>query len=195
MLDTSKMSMKQKFILVAALIAIFVFVAVPFKVMSLIPGFTEIRPVNCLQMLFGLIFGVYGAIGCAVGNLISDILGGTLAISSWAGFVSNFLGAYIAHLLWYRLVKKPPLIRNITEVGAFTSVTIIVSVMTAAIFTFGVGISYPDIDLMAVYIQVILNTVVFSLLLGLPLLITATNSYKVTGLVPETIKNEMKGQL
>ena len=60
MLDTSKMSAKKKILLTAVLTAVFVLIAVPFKVMSLIPGFTEIRPVNCFNMLYGLLFGIYG---------------------------------------------------------------------------------------------------------------------------------------
>ena len=106
MLDVSKMNVRQRILLVVILSAVYVFVAVPFKVMSIIPGFTEVRPVNCFNMLYGLIFGLYGGLGCAVGNLIADILGDTFAISSWAGFVGNFFGAYIAHVIWYRTIKK-----------------------------------------------------------------------------------------
>ncbi len=190
MLDTSKMDMRQKVLLVITLSGIFVFVTVPFKIASIIPGFTEIRPASCLNMIFGLVFGVYGAIGCAVGNLISDILGGTFRISSWAGSVANFLGTYLAYILWYRLVKEPPRIRNITEVGAYAAVTMAAAVVVASIITGAVWISYPDMDIQAVFIQIVVNMVAFPVILGLPLLIIAENVYGLTDSVPEQYREK-----
>ncbi|MBR6106473.1 MAG: ECF transporter S component [Oscillospiraceae bacterium] len=194
MLDVSKMNVKQRILLVAALSTIFVFVAVPFKVMSLIPGFTEIRPVNCFNMLFGLLFGIYGAFGCAIGNLIGDCLGGTLAISSWAGFAGNFLGTYLAYVIWYKTVKKRPYIRCIREVFVYAALTVLVASLIAGIIAFGVGISFPEVSLKDLSVSIITNNVVFSILLGLPLLITAENVYNVIGLIPKHAKEDKEGK-
>ena len=52
--------------------------SLPFKVMIMIPGFTDIRPVTCVQPIFGLFYGQTGALAFAVGNLISDVLSDSL---------------------------------------------------------------------------------------------------------------------
>jgi energy-coupling factor transport system substrate-specific component len=46
------------------------------------------------------LFGPAGAWGAAIGNLIGDMLGGTLSPGSPAGFVGNFLQAYLPYSLW-----------------------------------------------------------------------------------------------
>ncbi|RLE62439.1 MAG: hypothetical protein DRN53_04015, partial [Thermoprotei archaeon] len=69
--------------------------------LAIIPGFTWIRPANCLSALFGVLFGIPGCIGCAVGNFIADALAGYLSVGSIGGFIGNFLIAYIP----YKLMK------------------------------------------------------------------------------------------
>ena len=54
---------------------IFIGMAVPFKVMVLIEGLTEVRPVNAVPVVVGLLFGPAGAWGCALGNLVADLFG------------------------------------------------------------------------------------------------------------------------
>lgn len=190
MLDTSEMSVGKKVVFVIVLSVIFVLVAVPFKVMNLIPGFTEIRPVDCLNMLFGLMFGVYGALGCAFGNLIADIFGGTLAISSWAGFVSNFVGTYLAYLMWYGIIKERPRIKNVKQAAVFTIISVVIGTIIAAIVTFGVELSYPEVDGTSLFIQIFLNTVGFSVILGMPLVIMLEEIYGIKGAVPKKYMEE-----
>ena len=67
--------------------------------LPVIPGFTWLRPGNSLAPLFGILFGVPGALGTAIGNFIADALTGYLSIGSIGGFVGNFLIAYIPYKL------------------------------------------------------------------------------------------------
>ena len=69
--------------------------------MVVIPGFTWIRPANMLSPIFGMLFGIPGCVGCAVGNLIADSLGGYLGVGSIGGFVGNFILSYVP----YKLMK------------------------------------------------------------------------------------------
>ena len=62
-----------------------------------IPGFTWIRPANMLSPVFGILFGVPGALGLALGNLIADALGGFFGVGSLGGFIGNFLLGYIPY--------------------------------------------------------------------------------------------------
>jgi hypothetical protein len=41
-----------------------------------IPGVTWFRPANALSELYGVNFGIWGALACGIGNTISDIIGG-----------------------------------------------------------------------------------------------------------------------
>ena len=68
-----------------------------FKVMTLVEGLTEIRPVNAIPIIAGLLFGPIGAFGCAAGNLIADFFG-TLSRVSWLGMLINFMAAYLIYL-------------------------------------------------------------------------------------------------
>lgn len=168
----------------------FVLLAVPFKTMSLIPGFTEVRPVDALNMLYGVMFGVYGALACAAGNIISDLLGGTLAISSWAGCVGNFLGTYLAYVIWYALAKREPYIDSIKQAVIFVFTTVVIGIVMAVIVAFAVMISYADIGGADMFIQVFVNTVVFSTALGMPAVILLKAVYKIKGIVPKKYDRE-----
>ncbi len=65
----------------------------------IIPGFTWIRPANALAPLFGILFGIPGALGTAIGNFIADALAGYLSIGSIGGFIGNFIIAYVPYKL------------------------------------------------------------------------------------------------
>lgn len=81
---------------------VFVGMAVPFKVMVLVEGFTEVRPVNAVPVVVGLLLGPAGAWGCAIGNLIADLFG-TFSKASFLGFWGNFLAAYLPYQIWHTL--------------------------------------------------------------------------------------------
>lgn len=66
-----------------------------------LPGIAYLRPAQAFVAVFGILFGVPGALGCALGNLIADLFGGYLTLGSVAGFIGNFLNAYVP----YRFVK------------------------------------------------------------------------------------------
>lgn len=63
----------------------------------IIPGATWIRPANSLTPVFGVLFGIPGALGTAIGNFIADSLAGFLGLGSLGGFVGNFILAYIPY--------------------------------------------------------------------------------------------------
>ncbi len=92
-------------ILVAVCAAIYSAALVAFKTaIPLIPGITEVRVGNVFPMTFGLMFGPAGAWGAGLGNLIGDLFGGTFGPGSLAGFLGNFLLAYLPYTLWTSLV-------------------------------------------------------------------------------------------
>ena len=56
-------------LIIVTLTVAYLIVSIPFKVMEIIPGFTDIRPVSMLQPIYGIFFGIPGCIAFAVGNL------------------------------------------------------------------------------------------------------------------------------
>ncbi|MDO4961253.1 MAG: SpoIIE family protein phosphatase [Eubacteriales bacterium] len=86
---------------------LFIVVAYPFKQFAfLMPGVTELRPENVFPPVLGILFGIPGAIGCALGNVVGDLMDGTRIYTLCFGFIANFLYSYIAYKLWYTFPEK-----------------------------------------------------------------------------------------
>lgn len=87
-------------VLTALIGATYAAVMIPFKVFTLIPGYSEFRPGVVVPVVFSLMFGPAAAWGAAMGNLIGDILGGMFGLGSAFGFVGNFLLGYVPYKVW-----------------------------------------------------------------------------------------------
>ena len=72
---------------------------------------TEIRPAAALPPFFGMIYGFWGALGCAAANFIADILSGYSPGMSLVSFPVQLLMGMLPYMLWYRFPvrgeKKP----------------------------------------------------------------------------------------
>src|SRR5262245_3513510 len=66
-----------------------------------VPGIAYLRPAQAFTTVFGILFGLPGCLGSAVGNFIGDIFAGTLTLGSVAGFIGNFMSAYIPYRIVY----------------------------------------------------------------------------------------------
>lgn len=157
--------------LTGILILVYLIIAIPFKVMSVIPGFTDIRPVMLLKPVFGVFFGIPGCIAFAIGNLIGDIMSDSLRWSSIAGFAANFLGPFLFYVFWRRISKEPFSLRTGKSLLKQTAVILASATMEAVIITPAVNLIYPDIDFGLFAVMVLLNGTVFPLFLGIPLMI------------------------
>lgn len=98
-------------VLTAVCAAVYAAVLIPFKIATIIPGFTEIRPAATLPVVFSLMFGPAGAWGAAFGNLIGDFFG-TLSPGSFFGFIGNFLYGYIPYKVWQSSSKQDPVFKT-----------------------------------------------------------------------------------
>jgi len=95
-------------VLVALTAAMYAAALIPFKLLPIIPGITELRPANVFPVICSLMFGPAGAWGAAIGNLIGDLMGGTYGLGSYFGMLGNFLFGYIPYRLWRILTTKEP---------------------------------------------------------------------------------------
>jgi energy-coupling factor transport system substrate-specific component len=139
--------------------------------MSVIPGFTDIRPVGLLQPVYGIFFGIPGCVAFAVGNLIGDIVSDSLRWSSIAGFAANFMGPFLYYLLLCRLAKEPFSLRGGKSLLKMTAVTAASAIAQAAMITPMVKLVYPEVSGTVFATSVLLNDSVFPLMLGIPLII------------------------
>lgn len=154
-----------------ALVAVYLIVSIPFKVMEIIPGFTDIRPVSMLQPAYGIFFGVPGCLAFAVGNLITDIVSDSLRWSSIAGFAANFLGPFCYYIFWCRLSRRLFDMRTLKNILIHIAVVAVAAVITAGIIAPAVALSYPDVDLQLLVTTIMINSTAFPILLGIPLII------------------------
>ncbi len=153
------------------LTAVYLTVAIPFKVMSVIPGFTDNRPVLLLKPVYGIFFGLPGCIAFAVGNLIGDIISDSLRLSSIAGLIANFLGPFVYWFFWNKISKSPFHLRTGKNLLIQIVVTIISSVIVTLMIVSVVYLSYPEIDIALLSLVIMLNDTIFPIILGIPLII------------------------
>ena len=155
----------------AALTMVYLIVSIPFKVMEIIPGFTDIRPVSSLMPVYGVFFGIPGCIAYAVGNLITDIVSDSLKWSSIAGFAANFLGPFCYYLFWTRLSKQRFHLREGKNLFKHILLIIVDALLVAGIITPFVALSYPDVNATLFFVMVMINSTAFPVFIGIPLII------------------------
>lgn len=114
----------------------------------IIPGFTWIRPANMLTPVFGILFGIPGAVGTAVGNFIADALGGFLGIGSIGGFVGNFLLAYVP----YKFMKDNTLRSGRSVFEYYLWGVLVASFWTAAYIAWWLHVAEPLIGLPPLFV-------------------------------------------
>lgn len=157
-------------LLTVILVLVYLVIAIPFKVMSIIPGFTEIRPVMLLKPVYGVFFGMPGCVAFAIGNLIGDVMSGSLRWSSIAGFAANFLGPFVFYLFWTRLSKVTFSLRTGKELLKQLAVIVVSAAMEAVIITPAVQLMYDNIDFLLLALTIFLNGTIFPILPGIPLM-------------------------
>jgi len=104
-------------------------VLLPFKVVPLIPGVTELRPANAIPVVCSFMFGPAAAWGAAIGNLIGDFFGG-VGPADIFGFFANVMYGYVPYKVWQVMAKnQAPGIRS-----PRTALTYVVACLVASTF-------------------------------------------------------------
>jgi len=91
-------------VLCAISAALYAAVLVPFKVVPLIPGVTELRPANAIPVVCSFLFGPAAAWGSAIGNMIGDFFGG-VSPGDIAGFLANLAYGWIPYKVWQLIAR------------------------------------------------------------------------------------------
>ena len=165
-----KISRTKSFFIV---LAAFLMLGIPFKVMVLVEGFTEVRPVNAVPPAAGMMFGIWGALACGIGNLISDLFG-TFNATSVLGLIGNFIAAYIPYRMWYIYSPEQPNLHK--NINILKYIFICFSAALSVSWLLGFGLYYLFGSwIESVYTYIFFNNFGFSIGLGMPLFIMITS--------------------
>ena len=158
-------------VLVALSAAIYAAILIPFKIITIVPGYTELRPGNAIPVVCGLLFGPAAAWGCAIGNLMADFFG-TIGPGSFFGMIGNFLFAYLPYRVWVMCKGFQPPRGSWREVPLLVLAIFIGSASCAIVIAFGVELLNLFPFAYVVLTSVItINNMLIGCILGIPLLI------------------------
>jgi len=125
-------------VLTAISASLYAAILIPFKVLPIIPGVTELRPANAVPVVCSLLFGPAAAWGAAIGNTIGDFFGG-IGPGTIVGFLGNFLYGLVPYKAWSALTDADPLPRTLTAWAGLAAVILLASATCA--LTIGWGIN------------------------------------------------------
>jgi energy-coupling factor transport system substrate-specific component len=124
-------------VLCAISAALYAAVLVPFKVVPLIPGVTELRPANAIPVVCSFLFGPAAGWGSAIGNMIGDFFGG-VGPGDIFGFFGNLLYGYIPYKAWNVIAEgQSPITRSPGAIAKYVAACLAASVLCADIVGWG----------------------------------------------------------
>lgn len=143
----------------------------PFRKLFSVMGATEMRPSSALPPAFGLLFGIPGALGCAVANMIADYLSGDSYGVCFFGFFSQFLFGVLPIFLWKLFKGNEIRLNTLKNFGRFVA-TFFINAVINTVFTSLIIINYYDVKFLSLTtVFILFNNVVFGMLLGIPIII------------------------
>lgn len=180
----------KKFLKVLLLTAVVFFViTMPFREFFKVMAVTEVRPVSALPPALGLMFGMPGALGCAIGNLAADIFSGYSPLLCILGFGAQFIYGILPYLLWkgIRRCDKQMTqflrLNNIKNVMRYIGMVLLDSFVMA----FLLGLIMQAVGICPFFstatLMLFLNNFVFCMVLGIPIIILITMQRLKTGQV------------
>lgn len=115
---------------------IFALTNILFKNIQFLPNYADFRISAFFPVMSGLFFGPWGALGCAVGNLISDFFG-TLNYEAPLGMIANFLFAWLPYRLWHTILpSENHSLKFVSSTKTLVKYTLIASFSTMASMAF-----------------------------------------------------------
>lgn len=166
---------------------LFFCVSIPFRKFFAFAEVTEVRPASVFPIVCGLLFGLPGALGTAVGNFFGDIYSGYEMSFCIAGFFAQFLFGYLPYKFWYAPLfaggfkhktvdksgRKAVSLADAGSVGKYMALVVADSMLMTGYLSllmeyFGISSEYTVATLM-----LLLNNIVFGIVLGIPMLIAA----------------------
>lgn len=163
--------------IVALTALLFFLVTIPCRQIFNLSELTEVRPASAFPPAFGMLFGVWGALGCAVGNFAADILSGYALEICIPGFLIQFIYGYLPYILWFGVRKKREKsvirMKNVRHVMKYIGIVFVDSLLMAAMLGVLLQITGMGSLLSQSTLLLFFNNLVFCLILGIPVIILA----------------------
>lgn len=166
---------KVKIVVLTALL--FFLITVPCRQIFNLSELTEVRPASAFPPAFGMLFGVWGALGCAIGNFAADILSGYALEICIPGFLIQFIYGCLPYILWFGVRKKGEKsvirMKNVRHVMKYIGIVFVDSLLMAAMLGGLLQITGMGSLLSQSTLLLFFNNLVFCLILGIPIIILA----------------------
>ncbi len=157
-------------VLTAISASLFAALLIPFKLLPLIPGVTELRPANAIPVVCSLLFGPAAAWGAAIGNLIGDFFGG-FGPGALVGAAGNFFYGLLPYRVWRAFSDEDPVPSTIRQWVLFVYSLAVASAACALVVGWGIN-ALGFVPFQALTNIVFANNFIVSLVLA-PLLLRA----------------------
>ena len=167
-----------KYILIAVICGLIFFVlGFPCRDLFKISDTTEVRVVAALPLLFGISFGFWGVLGCAVANLVADIISGYDPIIFIPGFFVQIIYGYVPAVIWNRLrrndenkFKLDKIYKNVQ----YMLIVILDSLAAAFMVVSVIKLKYDEQYLSMLSANIFFNQFITMVVIGFPYLICAS---------------------
>ena len=126
-------------VLTAISAALYAAILIPFKVLPIIPGITELRPANAVPILCSFLFGPAAAWGAAMGNVIGDFFGG-FGPGDVFGFLGNLLYGLLPYKMWSVIGCGNPVPRGVGGWARFGLIVGTASLACATVVAWGLNL-------------------------------------------------------
>jgi serine phosphatase RsbU (regulator of sigma subunit)/uncharacterized membrane protein YuzA (DUF378 family) len=150
----------------------------PFRELFKVIEVTEMRPVSALPPVLGLLMGVPGALGCALGKLAADFISGFTPLLCLTGFVPQLIYGIIPILMWniFKRSDTATILRLHNVKNIMRYIVIVVTDSAAMAVMLGLMTQFFDISpfLSTSTLMMFLNNLVFCMVLGIPIIIFTT---------------------
>ncbi len=172
--------------------SLFAALLIPFKLLPLIPGSTELRPANAIPILCSFLFGPAAAWGAAIGNIIGDFFGG-FGPGAFFGAIGNFFFGLLPYYLWRAFSDRDPTPSTAGEWLGFAAVLAVSSAACALVIGWGLN-ALGFVPFVALANIVLVNNFVAAIVLT-PLLLRAVyGRVRAAGLCYDDLRVEPIGR-
>lgn len=166
---------KVKIVVLTALL--FFLITIPCRQIFNLSNLTEVRPASAFPPAFGMLFGIWGALGCAIGNFAADILSGYALEICIPGFLIQLLYGYLPYIMWFGVRKKREKsvirMKNVRHVVKYIGIVFVDSLLMAVMLGVLLEVTGMGSLLSQSSLLLFFNNLVFCLILGIPIMILA----------------------
>lgn len=167
-----------KYILITFICGLIFFVlGYPCRELFKISDTTEVRIVAALPLLFGISFGFFGVLGCAIANLIADIISGYEPIIFIPGFFVQIIYGYVPAVIWNYLRRNDKNKFKIDKVYKnvqYMLIVILDSLASAFMVVSVIKLKYNEQYLSLLSANIFFNQFITMVVIGIPYLICAS---------------------